>query len=110
MAVFAEDEPTTQPAHATTHPAVIKVEADYGKLSNLTDEQRSKLAEIHKKALADTKEIKAKEESDSRAVLTDDQKAELDKLIAEKKAEASAKNKAHHMAVKGPTTVPAGGD
>ncbi len=95
MAVIAADMPTTEPGKhsATTHPAMIRVEAPYNKLDGLTDVQKSKLAEIHKKALADMKAIKDQEEVDSREVLTDDQKAALDKIIAEKKEEMSEKNK-----------------
>ena len=107
IAVIAAEAPSTQPIkHATTHPAVIKVESPYNKLTGLTDVQNSKLAEIHKQYLADRKALDEKATADSREVLTDDQKAELDKMLAEKKEEASDKNKARRGA-KAATTAPA---
>ncbi len=94
MAVIAAEMPTTDPGmHATTKPANIRVEAPYSKLTDLTDVQKSKLVEIHKKALADLRAIRDQEAADSREVLTDYQKAELDKMAAEKKEEMSEKNK-----------------
>jgi hypothetical protein len=90
--------PTTAPGkHATTR-ASIKVEPPYSKLDDLSDVQKSKLAEIHKKYLSDLKALKDQEDADSRAVLSDDQKAEVDKITAEKKEEMSEKNKSKRAA------------
>lgn len=65
--------------------------APYNKLSNITDEQKQKINDIHRKANAERKAIDDKEEADVMAVLTDAQKAELEKLAADRKAKAAEK-------------------
>lgn len=65
--------------------------APYNKLSNMTEEQKQKISDIHRKANAERKAIDDKEESDVMAVLTDEQKAELDKMEADKKAKSAEK-------------------
>ena len=94
MAVLAADMPTTMPGeHATTKPVSVRVTEPYSKLDGLSDVQKSKLAEIEKKAAADIRGIREQARADSREVLTDDQKAQLDKMAAEKKEETSEKYK-----------------
>jgi Spy/CpxP family protein refolding chaperone len=106
LIVRGDDEPTTKPArHATSRPAGIRVDQPYSKLTDLTDDEKSKISEIHKKALADLKAIRDKEDEDIRAVLTDDQKAQLDKLEAERREKMEEKNKSKKAAA----TEPAGG-
>ena len=65
--------------------------APYNKLTGMTDEQKMKISDIHRKFLADRKALEDKQEADVMAVLTDEQKAELDKLAAEKKAKDAEK-------------------
>ena len=94
MAVIAADMPTTMPGeHATTKPVTIKLVEPYSKLDGLSDVQKSKLAEIEKKSAADIRGIREQARADSREVLTDEQKAQLDKMSAEKKEETSEKYK-----------------
>jgi len=60
------------------------------KLASLTPEQKVKMADIHDQALAAKRKIDDQEELDLMAVLTDEQKVELQKI----KEEADAKRKA----------------
>ena len=92
--VRAQDAPTTEPAkHATSRPSGVRIEKPYSDLDGLNDDQKAQIAAIHKKANEDLKAIREKEDDDIRAVLTDDQKAELDKLLAEKREKAQEKAK-----------------
>ena len=102
----ADDAPTTEPAkHATSRPAAIRLEQPYRQLTDLTDDQKTQIAEIHKKADDDVKAIRDKEDDDIRAILTDDQKAELNKILEEKREKAAEKAKQKKAAA----TEPAGG-
>ena len=101
LIVRAADTPTTEPAKHTG----IRLEQPYSKIPDLTDDEKSKIEAIHKKALEDTRAIREKEEEDIRTILTDDQKAELDKINAEKKEKAAEKAKEKKAAA----TEPAGG-
>jgi Spy/CpxP family protein refolding chaperone len=69
--------------------------------SSLTDEQKQKLNQIHQDFLAEQKKLREKEEADSMAVLTDDQKAEV-KAALEKKAADDKEKKAKGGAEKAP--------
>ncbi|HEY8665519.1 MAG TPA: hypothetical protein VIL86_02585 [Tepidisphaeraceae bacterium] len=68
-----------------------KLPPAYADLKSLADDQVQKLIDIHKKAQDDIKAIQEKEQTDSRALLTDAQKTELDEAIAKKGAERKAK-------------------
>lgn len=59
-------------------------------LTSLTDEQKTKINEIHKKSVEEQAKLREKEEADITALLTDEQKKEL----AAKKEEEAAKKKA----------------
>jgi Spy/CpxP family protein refolding chaperone len=104
--VRADDAPTTEPTkQATSRPAAIRLEQPYKLIPDLTDDQKVQIAEIHKKANEDVKAIRDKEDDDIRAILTDDQKAELNKILEEKRERAAEKAKQKKAA----TTDPAGG-
>jgi Spy/CpxP family protein refolding chaperone len=106
IASQADDAPTTEPVkHATSRPSAIRLEQPYKQLSDLTDDQKVQIAQIHKKANEDVKAIRDKEDDDIRALLTDDQKAELNKLLEEKREKAAEKMKDKKAAA----TEPAGG-
>lgn len=74
----AQDGPTTKPSRSTKGPRVIK---PFANLTDLTFEQRTKIAAIHKQALADKKKIEDKEMSDCMDLLTPDQKDTLEKSM-----------------------------
>ena len=97
-AVFAEgdapdkkpDAPKTDKKEVKAKP--IKLVQPYSLIdASLTAEQKEKLNKIHMDALEETKKIKEKEETDSMAVLTDAQKAEI--KAAQEKHEAEMKAK-----------------
>ena len=94
MAVRAQDAPATEPVtHATSRPSGPRIEKPYGDIVGLSEDQKAQIAAIHKKANEDIKAIHDKEDDDIRAVLTDEQKAELDRLIAEKREKSQQKAK-----------------
>jgi Spy/CpxP family protein refolding chaperone len=105
LIVRADDTPTTEPAKHVG----IKLEKPYSEMTDLTDDEKSKILEIHHKALADMKAIKDKEDVDVRAVLTDDQKAELDKVVAETRQKREEKQAERMKKKDGAATQPAGG-
>jgi Spy/CpxP family protein refolding chaperone len=71
----------------------IRLVAPWSRLSSLSDDQRHKIADIHRKALADIKAIQLKQEEDIKALLSEDQKKELrdlmDKEAADRKSRAA---------------------
>jgi Spy/CpxP family protein refolding chaperone len=62
----------------------------WSKISTLTDDQKTKIRDIHAKAVSDKKAIDDKERSDCLAVLNDEQKAEAEKLMAEQSKSKSS--------------------
>lgn len=92
VAVVGRGDPTTQPSK-DAKPAHWGFDP-YNKLTTLTADQKSKITEIHHKALADRKAIDDKEEADIMALLTPDQKAELEKIAADRKAKSAEKRRA----------------
>jgi Spy/CpxP family protein refolding chaperone len=65
-----------------------KLWGPWAKLESLTAEQRIKIDEIHKKTLAEQKKLADQETADITALLTDEQKVELQAM---KEADAAAK-------------------
>jgi len=70
-----------KPDADTAAPVVrTRLPRDYGQLSDLSDDQKTKLLSIREDADKQLREIEAKESDDMKAVLTDDQKKELDAI------------------------------
>jgi Spy/CpxP family protein refolding chaperone len=88
VTVRAEDKPA---AEKTEKKSMAKLNMPWSKLSNLSDEQKAQIKQIHTKANDEIKAIKEKEMTDITALLNDEQKTEL-KAIAEADA-ASKKTK-----------------
>jgi Spy/CpxP family protein refolding chaperone len=101
LIVRAQDTPAAEPAKHST----IRLEQPYSKIPDLTDDEKSKIEAIHKTALEQIKTVHDKEAADIRALLTDEQKTELDKLVNDKRAAAQEKSKAKKSA----STEPAAG-
>jgi len=57
----------------------------YNKLTSLSDDQKSKIISIHRDYNAQRKELDKKERDEIMALLTDDQKKEVEKIEGEKK-------------------------
>lgn len=96
---FTDDE--TKPAKPHAH--AVKLTKPWSELSDLTDDQKKQILEIHGKANEERKAIEVKEHADIEALLTDDQKKELTTL-EEKKTESK---KVAHEKEETPTTKPA---
>ena len=65
----------------------------WSKIEGLSDDQKTKIREIHAKAVADKKAIDDKERADIMALLSDEQKAEAQKLLDEQKKPKTAPEK-----------------
>ncbi|HTL30011.1 MAG TPA: hypothetical protein VL282_12350 [Tepidisphaeraceae bacterium] len=61
----------------------------YSKLTSLSDDQKEKILGIHKDFNAQRKELDRKEREQIMALLTDDQKKEVEKIEGEKKTTGS---------------------
>jgi Spy/CpxP family protein refolding chaperone len=61
----------------------VRLTKPWSGIASLTDEQKSKIAELHKKSVEEQKEVEKREKEAIMAVLTDEQKAEL-KAMQEK--------------------------
>jgi len=89
--VAIADDATTQPAGAepkiSTRSHII---APFNKLSDLTDDQKSKMRDIHTEILDEEKQLHQKEHDEITALLTDDQKKELEDIEARAAAEKKA--------------------
>ena len=90
--VFAQDAetktPTTKPARKG--PRLVQ---PWSKMESLTDEQKVKIAEIHKKAVADKKQIEEREREDIMALLNDEQKSEVTAMMEKSTAERKMSTK-----------------
>jgi Spy/CpxP family protein refolding chaperone len=91
VTVRADDKSTTKKSESTG--AKGRLIQPYSKMTDLSDDQKDKIKEIHAKALEDIKAIEEKQTSDIMALLSDDQKAEAKKLMAEEKSGGSKKSK-----------------
>src|SRR5262245_14696496 len=69
----------------------IKRDKPSSKLNSHSDDQKTKINDLHQKALAEIKAIRDKEEADCTALLTDAQKTELKKIEDAEKAAAKEK-------------------
>ena len=84
-----EAKPATEAKPAEAKP--IKLVKPWGDLKTLSDDQKSKIDAIHKKALAEINAIEKKEKDDITALLTDANKAEMKDQAEAKKKDAAAK-------------------
>ncbi len=84
VTVRADDKSTTKKSESTG--AKGRLIQPYSKMTDLSDDQKDKIKEIHAKALEEMKAIEDKQTADIMALLSDDQKAEAKKLMAEEKS------------------------
>jgi hypothetical protein len=68
---------TSRPSNRTN---ASRLTQPWSKMTTLTNEQINQIADIHRKSLAEIKAIEAKERSDIVALLTDEQKIELNRV------------------------------
>jgi len=74
LAIAQTSRPSNQRANAA------RLTQPWNKMNTLTNEQIAQIADLHRKTLADVKAIEAKERTDIIALLTDEQKIELNRV------------------------------
>ncbi len=72
-------------------PKVVRLTKPWKDIASLTDEQKSQLVEIHRKALDEAKQVAQREHDASMAVLNDAQKTELTAMQEKESAEKKMK-------------------
>lgn len=119
--VVLADDATTQPAPEDMYLKHHKIPAPFNLLTDLTDDQKAQINKIHKDELEQEKALREQEQDNIMAVLTDDQRKELDDTMAkaslEKKAESAEiraradEQKANELKIEegGAATQPSGG-
>ncbi len=87
------DDSTTQPSPEMRTSTRSRVIAPFSHLTDLTDDQKTQLKDIHARTMEQEDQLRQKERDEMMAVLTDDQKKELTdleaKMAAEKKASSA---------------------
>lgn len=92
----ADDKAADQPKAAKAEKAGKKGKAPrlvkpWSDMSSLSDEQKSQIGAIHKKALDEIKQVKQRETDDILKLLNDEQKKEYDALVAKDTADRKMK-------------------
>lgn len=90
-------------AKPTANASSVKLTKPWSEISSLSDEQRTKIHDIHVKALAQVSEIEKQEKADIMAVLDDKQKVELKEAMSKDRKGAAERRSAKAGA---PTTAP----
>jgi Spy/CpxP family protein refolding chaperone len=94
VALFVHAAPTTKPSSPTAKPS-MRLFSPYSKMATLSDDEKEKIHEIHRKYLDDLHDLERKQTDEIAALLTEDQKKELreieDKISADAKARAGSK-------------------
>ncbi|HYO08545.1 MAG TPA: hypothetical protein VER17_06195 [Tepidisphaeraceae bacterium] len=100
VTVRAEDKPADAAPAAKKQAAAARprLTQPWNKITSLSDDQKSKIRDIHAKALDEIRAIRDKEQADILALLSDAQKAEaktlLDEATAARKTAAAARKEA----------------
>ena len=90
VAAIAQDA-TTNPSSDEPKPSShVKIPAPYSMLNDLSDDQQSKIKDIHSEILDEQKALRQKEHDEIADVLTDDQKKELDDIVSKAALEKKA--------------------
>jgi Spy/CpxP family protein refolding chaperone len=118
------DDAATKPSNESRTSSHSRLIAPFSLLTDLTDDQKTKIKDIHAQALDQEKQIRDKENDDIMALLSDNQKMELDDLKAKEATERKAsteerrakseEEKAQELkkqadSMSGSTTQPSGG-
>jgi len=103
LAIFVHAAPTTKPSSPSTRPSGSRLFAPYSRMNSLTDDQKEKIHEIHRKYLDDMHELERKQTDEIAALLSEDQKKELRELEEKTSADAKARAGARKDAAAGNT-------
>jgi Spy/CpxP family protein refolding chaperone len=90
VVAIADDATTMPSAPAPKSSSRSRITAPYNLLPDLTDEQKTKIKEIHAGILEEEKQLKQKEHDAIAEILTDDQKKELEDLVSKSTLEKKA--------------------
>lgn len=91
-AVTAADEASERPdKRADKKAKPVRLTKPWKMLTSLSEEQRTQIAQIHRKAIDEIKVIEAREREEIMAVLSDEQKSELTALMEQEAAARKAK-------------------
>jgi Spy/CpxP family protein refolding chaperone len=97
VSLRAEDKPEVPAAAQASDAKPMKqgrLTLPWNQLSSLSDEQKTQIRQIHRKALAEKKKIDQQERADIMALLNDDQKAEVAKYEESRKVSQKMKQSA----------------
>ena len=121
MSAIADDA-TTAPSTPEPRMSHGRIPAPFNLVPDLSDDQKSKIRDIHSEILDEEKQLRQKEHDEISAILTDDQKKELDDLEAKtalekKESEESRRARAEEQKAEdlkqklegGAATQPSGG-
>ena len=87
IAQEATTNPSPEEPRSSSH---VRIPAPYNLLSDLSDDQQSKIKDIHSEILDEQKQLRQKEHDEIDAVLTDDQKKEMDDMVSKAALEKKA--------------------
>ncbi len=90
VAAIAQDATTNASSDEPKPAPHVRIPAPYNLLPDLSDDQQSKIKDIHSEILEEQKALKQKEHDEIADVLTDDQKKELDDLVTKAALEKKA--------------------
>jgi Spy/CpxP family protein refolding chaperone len=78
----ADKPAATEKAGKKAKAKTVRLVKPWSDMTSLSDDQKTKINDLHKKALAEIKEVKQREVDAILAVLNEEQKAEYSKLVA----------------------------
>jgi membrane protein involved in colicin uptake len=90
VGAIAQDATTNASSDEPKSSSHVRIPTPYNLLPDLSDDQQSKIKDIHSEILDEQKALKQKEHDEIADVLTDDQKKELDELVVKAALEKKA--------------------
>jgi hypothetical protein len=94
VVAIAQDATTNASSDEPKPTPHVRIPAPYNLLPDLSDDQQSKIKDIHSEILDEQKALRQKEHDEIADVLTDDQKKELDDLVVKAALEKKASEEA----------------
>lgn len=86
----------------------VRLTKPWKQISSLSDEQKTKIADLHKKALEEKKAVEQREHEAIMALLNDDQKAEVSAMMEKETSQRKMKTKKGDDAEDGASSEKAG--
>jgi Spy/CpxP family protein refolding chaperone len=90
--LFAQDaKPAAAQEKKMKKEKAVRLTKPWNQIASLSDEQKAKINEIHKKAVEDRQAIDKREHEEAMAVLTEEQRTELAKMKEDEEVARKAK-------------------